>query len=127
MSKQIKWTESNLQCALGMMLDRNLLQDEGLITPNREKDYTKNDLIGYALYLHVRGGLFNEQQMSLKELDGFLNKHTKGKLRQLINTSIRKYVRVHTVVKGTKEKDAVEVSVSKKQPVRKVVQSKKTK
>jgi hypothetical protein len=127
MSKQIKWTESNLQCALGMMLDRNLLHDEGLIIPNREKDYTKNDLIGYALYLHVRGGLFNEQQMTMKELDVLFNKQTKGKLRQLINTAMRKYVRVHTVVKGTKEKDAVEVSVSKKQPVRKVVQSKKTK
>lgn len=127
MSKQIKWTESNLQCALGMMLDRNLLHDEGLISPNREKDYTKNDLVGYALYLHVRGGLFNEQQMTMKELDTFLNKHTKGKLRQLINTAIHKYVRVHTTVKGTKDKDGVEVSVSKKKPVRKVVQSKKTK
>lgn len=127
MSKQIKWKESNLQCALGMMLDRNLLYDEGLIVPNREKDYTKNDLIGYALYLHVRGGLFKDQEMTMKELDILFNKHTKGKLRLLINTAIRKYVRVHIVVKGTKDKDAVKVSVSKKQPVRKVVQSEKTK
>lgn len=127
MSKQIKWTESNLQCALGMMLDRNLLHEEGLVTPNREKDYTKNDLIGYALYLHVRGGLFDEQKMTMKELEASLSKRTKGSLRQLINTAIRKHVRVHTVVKGTKDREGVEVSVSKKQPVRKVVQSKKTK
>lgn len=124
-AREINWTETNLQCALGIMLDRGILYDEGLIRSGVEKEYTKNHMIGYALYLHVRGGLFDDKQKTVLELEKYFKAMTKSALRELINARLRKYIRVHTVLKGARERDGVKVSVSKKQPVRKVVQSEK--
>lgn len=123
MPEKINWTVSNLQCALGIMLDRMLLYDEGLIRARREQDYTKNEIVGYALYLQSRAGLFDDKKLLLIDLEKYLMKMTKSNLRELVNARLRKNVRVHTVVKGAREKDGVKVSVSKKQPMRKVVKS----
>lgn len=121
--KEINWTVSSLQCALGIMLDRGVLYDEGLIRARRDDDYTKNEMVGYALYLQSRGGLFDDKKLTLTDLEKHLKKMTKSNIRELVNARLRKYVRVHTVVKGAREKEGVKVSVTKKQPVRKVVKS----
>lgn len=119
--REVDWNETNLQCALGIMLDKGLLYDEGLVRTGEEKRYTKNDLIGYVLYLHVRGGLLDDKQKTLVELQKYFRSMTKSALRELINSRLRKYVRVHTEVKGVRKKEGVEVSVRKKHHVRKVV------
>tara|TARA_B110000483_G_scaffold229858_1_gene294385 strand:+ start:950 stop:1333 length:384 start_codon:yes stop_codon:yes gene_type:complete len=125
MNREVDWNETNLQCALGMMLDKGLLYDEGLVRTGEEKRYTKNLLIGYVLYLHVRGGLFDDKQKTLVELQKYFKSMTKSALRELINSRLRKYVRVYTEVKGARKKDGVEVSVRKKQHMRKVVKGDK--
>jgi hypothetical protein len=119
--RDIDWNNNNLQCALGIMLDKGILYDEGLVQAGKEKLYTKNNLVGYVLYLHVRGGLFDDKEKTLVQLEKYFKAMSKSKLRELVNARLRKFVRTNVFLKGARAKDGVEVSVSKKQPMRKVV------
>lgn len=123
--QDIDWNDNNLQCALGIMLDKGVLYDEGLVQAGKETLYTKNQLVGYILYLHVRGGLFNDKEKTLVQLEKYLKAMSKPKLRELINARLRKFVRTNVILKGAREKDGVEISVRKKQPMRKVVKGEK--
>jgi hypothetical protein len=102
-------------------LDKGILYDEGLVQAGKEKLYTKNNLVGYVLYLHVRGGLFDDKEKTLVQLEKYFKAMSKSKLRELVNARLRKFVRTNVFLKGARAKDGVEVSVSKKQPMRKVV------
>lgn len=105
------WNEGNLECALGTMLDRNLLRGEGFVKPDKDKQYTKDDLVGYALYLHVRGGVFTDKELSFDNLRGYLNRQTKSDLREMINTRLRPITHKRVRVRGTKNAEAVSVDV----------------
>ena len=83
------WTEQNLECALGLMLDRNYVRGAGEVRKDKEKHYTKSDLVGYALYLHTRGDLYADKRMSFDALRTHLMGLTKGGLREDINRRLR--------------------------------------
>lgn len=83
------WTEENLECALGLMLDRNHVRGAGEVRKEREKYYTKSELVGYALYLHTRGNLYADKEMDFDALRTHLMSFAKGRLREDINRRLR--------------------------------------
>ena len=83
------WTEQNLECALGLMLDRNHVRGAGEVRKDKEKHYTKSELVGYALYLHTRGDVYADKRMGFDALRAHLMSFTKADLREDINRRLR--------------------------------------
>jgi hypothetical protein len=112
------WSESALQCALGTMLDKDLLEANGRVRRNTESMFTKRVIVGYALYLHVRGRLFDDKQMTLDRLERHLMRATKTDVVSMINARLGTHIRTRTTVRGTRSPQLVEVSVRKQQSMR---------
>lgn len=100
-----------LICAFGLMLDKNLLYGPGLINDKRVGVVSKEDLVNYAIYLHTRGGIYDDLKLTLEKLRVRLQRMTKGKLVTSINARLTSKPRAHTVVEGVNKKDGSKVSV----------------
>lgn len=100
-----------LICAFGLMLDKNLLYGPGLINEKRIGVVSKEDLVNYAIYLHTRGGIYDDLKLTLEQLRVRLQRMTKGRLVSSINARLISKPRAHTAVKGVNKKDGSNVSV----------------
>lgn len=100
-----------LVCALGLMLDKNMLYGPGLIREKQMGLVAKEDLVNYAIYLHTRGGLYDDLKLTLEALRPRLRRFTKGRLIASINERMVAKPRAHTKVKGLDKRDAAKVGV----------------
>ena len=104
------WNSDALHCALGRMLDLRVLVGPGLIDESKVSRVSKRDLIGYALYLHTRGGLLEDLRDTYDELNLHLKKLSKNVLVKTVNERLMKKTRAHLQVHGAK-RDKIRVEM----------------
>jgi hypothetical protein len=88
-------------CALGTMLDSQVLKSDGSVNPTKLNAVLKTTLVEYAVYLHLKGNLFVDKKMTTDQLVKHFSRKTKTKIVSELNTRLRNLVNTHVVVRGT--------------------------